>query len=350
MSAVTRLFRCAVAVAAFAMIAPSGVGAQAADPVARLLQSARTAFDDLEYTRAINICRLALQQPTISRTQRVELLQVLAAAQFPNDPDAARPDSAATTLRTMVKLDLDAAMPRGLGWRGIDSLLTVVKSRVLSIAVAPGAEQQVRGADGAWLVPFRSTIEATFTLTAERNGVSVPLAETTAREGALSVPALKNRAPVLANGDWQLVVRARARADSEVVRLNAAVTSDSAQWVPLPAFDSTALRPESAKPLGGRAWLMGGLLGGATAAFATVFRAEDPVRSAYGTDARAYGVAAALAVGAGFAAFLDHGRALPENARANAALRTEHERLVAEATAENDRRLAALTTTVRITR
>ena len=349
MSVVIRVSRLLAALAIVASVPAIG-RAQQADPVTRLVQSARTAFDDLEYTRAINICRLALQQPSITRAQRVEVLQVLAAAQFPNDPDAARPDSAAATLRTIIKLDLDATFPRGLTWRGLDSLSTFVRARTLALTSAPGAEQQVRGAEGAWVLPYRSTIDADITLTAERNGVVVPLAETRGRDGTLSIAALKDRAPVLANGDWQLVLRARVGSETEQVRLTGSFTTDTVSFETMPAFDSTGLKPESAPPIGGRAWLFGGLLGGATAVFATVVRAEDPVRSAYGADARAYGVAAALAIGGGLASMLDRGRALPENVQANADLRAAHERRVADATAENDRRLAAVTTTVRLTR
>lgn len=321
----------------------------AADPVARLLQAARTAFDDLEYGRAINICRLALSQAAITRGQRIDALQLLAASQFPNDPDAARPDSAARTLRQLVKADLDATLPRGLGWRGLDSLLAVTKSRTLALAVSPGGEQQVRGGDGAWVLPFRTTMPADITLLAERNGTVVPLAVGRGPAGELTVPALKDRAPLLANGEWTLVVQARVPADSEVVRLTATFASDSLAFLPSPAFDSTGLKPEKAPPIGARAWLLGGVLGGATAAFAAGVRAEEPVRTAYGSDGRAFGVAAVLAVGAGMAMFLDKGRALPENAKANAALREAFDRQAAETAAENDRRLAAAVTTVRIT-
>lgn len=264
---------CTCGLAAGAAFAPSPATAQpAGDPVVRLLQSARTAFDDLEYGRAISICRLALQQPTITRAQRLDVLRVLAAAQYPNDPDAARPDSAARTLRPLVKLDLDATFPRTLGWRGLDSLLADVRTRTLALAVVPASDQQVRGGDGAWVLPFRTTMAADVALTAERNGV------------------------------------VSARVPAVVV------------------------------------------LGGATAAMASGLRAEDPVRSAYGVDARAFGVAAALAVGAGMAVFLDKGRDLPDNAKANADRRATHAREAAEVVAENDRRLAAAVTTVRITR
>jgi hypothetical protein len=342
---------CTVGLAAGAAFAPSPATAQpAGDPVVRLLQSARTAFDDLEYGRAISICRLALQQPTITRAQRLDVLRVLAAAQYPNDPDAARPDSAARTLRLLVKLDLDATFPRTLGWRGLDSLLADVRTRTLALAVVPASDQQVRGGDGAWVLPFRTTMAADVALTAERNGAVVPLAAGRGPDGVLRVPALRDRVPLLANGDWTLVVSARVPADSEVVRLAATFASDSLVFLPVPALDSTGFKPERANPIGRRALLAGVVLGGATAAMASGLRAEDPVRSAYGVDARAFGVAAALAVGAGMAVFLDKGRDLPDNAKANADRRATHAREAAEVVAENDRRLAAAVTTVRITR
>jgi len=309
---------CTVGLAAGAAFAPSPATAQpAGDPVVRLLQSARTAFDDLEYGRAISICRLALQQPTITRAQRLDVLRVLAAAQYPNDPDAARPDAAA---------------------------------RTLALAVVPASDQQVRGGDGAWVLPFRTTMAADVALTAERNGAVVPLAAGRGPDGVLRVPALRDRVPLLANGDWTLVVSARVPADSEVVRLAATFASDSLVFLPVPALDSTGFKPERANPIGRRALLAGVVLGGATAAMASGLRAEDPVRSAYGVDARAFGVAAALAVGAGMAVFLDKGRDLPDNAKANADRRATHAREAAEVVAENDRRLAAAVTTVRITR
>lgn len=342
---------CATALV-LATVAPSShaLSAQATDRVAQFLATAKTAFDDLEYQRAVSASRLALQQPGITREQRLEALKVMAAAQFPNDPDAYRPDSAKISLRTLVKADLDATFPRGLGWRGLDSLLAEVKRTVLSVAVAPGAEQKVQGGDGTWSIPFRSTVDAEWQLVAERNGTSVPLATGRGVNGALTVPALKDRAPLLAAGDWALVVTARTAADSETVRLTGSFATDSISFVPMPKFDSAQVKPEVAPPIKGKAVLYGLLLGGATAAIANGVRAEDPVRSAYSADGRAMGVAAGLALGATMAMVLDKGRPLPENAEANATLRREFERQSAEATAENDRRLAAAVTTVRIVR
>jgi hypothetical protein len=326
------------------------VHAQATDRFAQLLSTAKTAFDDLEYQRAISACRLALQQSGVTREQRLEVLKVMAAAQFPNDPDAYRPDSAKVTLRTIVKADLDATFPRGLGWRGLDSLLREVKSTVLSVALAPVAEQKAQGGDGAWTIPFRSTMDAEWRLVAVRNGTSVPLATASGASGVLTVPALKDRAPLLASGDWALVVTARTAADSETVNFTGTFATDVERFVPLPTFDSAQVKPEIAAPIKGRAVLYGLLLGGATAAFANGVRAEDPVRSAYSADGRAMGVAAGLAVGATLAMVLDKGRPLPANAEFNAAMRREYERQLAEATAENDRRLSAAVTTVRIVR
>jgi hypothetical protein len=344
-----RLWALAVVVCG-GLLAAAPVHAQGTDRFAQLVSTARTALDDLEYTRAVAACRAALQQPGISREQRIEVLKIMAAAQFPNDPDAYKPDSAKLTLRALVKADLDATFPRGLGWRGLDSLLAVVKGTVLSVAVAPLAEQRVQGGEGTWAVPFRSTVDASWRLVAERNGVTVPLATGRGVSGELTVPAIKDRAPLLAAGDWALVITARTEADSESVKLTATLATDTLNFVDLPKFDSAQVKPEVAPPIKGKAVLYGLLLGGATAAIANGVRAEDPVRSAYAADSRAMGVAAGLAVGASLAMVLDKGRALPANAEANAALRQGHERLMAEAVAENDRRLAAAVTTVRIVR
>lgn len=348
----TRLLftRAAAALLVAAVVGTTPARAQANDRVSQLVSIARTALDDLEYGRAVSACRLALQQPGLSSQQRIEILKVMAAAQFPNDPDAYRPDSAKVTLRALVKADMDATFPRGLGWRGLDSLLNVVKGTVLAVAVAPQAEQRVTGGDGTWTLPFRSTVDAEWRLVAERNGVTVPLATARGVTGALSVPALKDRAPLLAAGDWSLVVTARTPSDSESVKFTGTFATDSLAFVALPTFDSTRVKPEVAAPIKGKAVLYGLLLGGATAAIANGVRAEDPVRSAYSADGRAMGVAAGLAVGASLAMVLDKGRPLPANAEANAALRKEHAQQLAEASAENDRRLAAAVTTVRIAR
>lgn len=317
------------------------------DRVTQIIAQARLALDDLEYTRAISICRLVLQQPTVTVEQRREVLMLIAAAQFPNDPDAARPDSAAVTLRQLVKLDLDATFPRAITWRGLDSLLTATKNRVLSLRVSPDSVQRVTGAEGTWRVSYRSTVEADLSLVAERSGAVVQLARARGKTGEVRVPAYQAGRPLLADGEWKVTFVARAAGDAEVRTFTVAVVADTLQPLEMPVFDSTALKPEFAPPMRAKALGYAAVLGGATMAFASGLRAADPVRSAASSDTRAVGVAALMAVGAATAMFLDRGRRLPDNVADNARRRRDYESELAQANAERARRLGALTATVR---
>jgi hypothetical protein len=167
----------------------------------------------------------------------------------------------------------------------------------------------------------------------------------------LSFTGMRDRQPIAPSGTYDLVVVARSRtsADSEVVRFAATVAADAFSLTPVPAaLDSSKLMREIAPPIGAKALLAGLALGGATAAIASGLRAEDPVKSAYSNDTRAMGVAAGLAIGASLAMVLDKGRTLPENVDANRRTREEFDRAVAEAKAENDRRVAAFTLTLTI--
>jgi hypothetical protein len=169
--------------------------------------------------------------------------------------------------------------------------------------------------------------------------------------GQLNFPVLRDRTPVLKSGDYDFVITATVANDSEVVRLKANVAADDIGFVPVPeGVDESKLLPEVASPIGAKALAFGIVLGGATAALANGLRADDPVKSAYGSDSRALGVAAGVAVGAALAMVLDHGRPLTENAEANRQLRANLDKSVADAKAENARRIANYTVTIKLAR
>ncbi|MDX2184663.1 MAG: hypothetical protein SFW08_11845 [Gemmatimonadaceae bacterium] len=317
------------------------------DRVAQIIGQARLALDDLEYARAISICRLVLQQPSVTAEQRRDALIIIAAAQFPNDPEAARPDSAAVTLRQLVKLDLDATLPRAISWRGLDSLLTLTKGRVLSFRITTDSAQRIAGSDGTWRVQYRSTIDADLSLVAERGGTVVQLARARGKGGEVRIPVYQGDRPLLADGEWKVTFAARAAGDAEVRSFVVAVVADTLQPLEAPVFDSTALKPEFAPPLKAKALGFAAVLGGATIAIASGLRASDPVRSAASADGRAMGVAALMTAGAATAMFLDRGRRLPDNVADNARRRREFDAEVAQVNAEKARRLGALTATVR---
>ena len=77
------------------------------------------------------------------------------------------------------------------------------------------------------------------------------------------------------------------------------------------------------------------------------FSADEPLRSAYATDARAYAVGGGILAAAAAATQLDRGRPLPQNAALNVQLRAQHARKLAEAEAENRRRISEYRVTLR---
>jgi hypothetical protein len=95
--------------------------------VTGLLTRAKNALNDLKYQEADSIARLIIVLgDVVPKPQRINALQIAAAARYPEDAPARKPDGALDALREIVKLGHTAPIPFEIGWVGLDSLYTQV--------------------------------------------------------------------------------------------------------------------------------------------------------------------------------------------------------------------------------
>ena len=78
--------------------------------------------------------------------QRVELWQMMAAAYYPPDADAQKPDSALLQIDALVRVAPDASLPAELSWPGLDTLFEKARAFVFSVTSRPPPEIEMRGA------------------------------------------------------------------------------------------------------------------------------------------------------------------------------------------------------------
>lgn len=328
--------------------------AQQRSPIAELLRQASNALNDLRYGRADSIARgvLGLGERA-SREDRIEALQILVAALYPEERGAQRLEAARTFMKQLVRLDPETRLPRAISWPGLDSLLAQTLRTTFAIIVKPLRDNALTGTTGA-AIPFLATRPARITLVAVPDSARPPVRldslgpETS---GALTVRVLQGDAVALPGGHYTLRVTAidAAAPDTVVVRFSATVLAPRLELTPVPAvLDSSVLRPEILPPTRGKNIGIGVGLGAFTALVATVFRAEEPVKSGVSSDSRAYVVGAGLVAGALIGAFVDKGAPQPDNVAWNAQQRTLFAQRVRDIQAQNDQKKAAYRATVTI--
>jgi hypothetical protein len=337
------------------LAAPSGLAAQAASPTDDLIARVRADVNDLRYADAIRRGRDVFAFATNMRpAQMIALRSAMAAAFYPEEAAAQRADSALAHLSEIIRIAPDAVLPVELRWSGLDSLFGVAKARTLAIALRPSAVDTLTGVDGNATVNVIASRPVRYRLrvNALPSGASV-LHDTTvapAASGRLTYRGHDGRAPLFVTGEYEFVVTAVdiATRDSVTVRHVASVVGAAPVQVPVPAFDTTKLLAEFARPPRVKMVTTSVLFAAATVAIASVARAEEPIASAYKNDGRAIFVSVAM-IGAAVGGFwLDKGSVSPEALRANMALRAAHLKALSDADAENRRRIAAYSVTVRI--
>ena len=102
---------CVPLMALVSLASVSGVDAQQAaqsSPVMDMLETAKNALNNLQYSQARTTAREILALPKLKRNQEIAALQVASAAYFPDEPSARIPDSAAIFLHRLARL-----MPAG---------------------------------------------------------------------------------------------------------------------------------------------------------------------------------------------------------------------------------------------
>jgi hypothetical protein len=347
--------RIAAVVVALAAVAglPAAAGAQQRSPIQDLLTRARNALNNLEYAQADQMGRGVLAYGSqVSREERIEALQIVVAANFPEEIPSQRRDSALTYLRQLVRLAPDRDMPRSISWRGLDSLVTQTKRTTFAAIARPQRDNEVAGPEGGAGIPVTSTRPARFFLAAfPAAGLPIRLDSSgVTTQALLHVRVLAGDRLGLPSGQYTLRVTAidAAAPDTITLRFTATVAAAAPDVAPLPAFDSTQLRLEVSPPARGRTIGVGVGLGVATVLIASMFRGEDPVKSQTSADTRAFIAAGALTVGGVVAALKDRGTPQPRNVAYNVQLRAAHQQRVSEVQAQNARKLATYRATITI--
>lgn len=312
-------------------------------PIAELLTNARAALDNLQYPRAASIARSVLALgPRASRIERVEALQLAAAALYPDEPRAQQGDSARLYLRQLVRLSPDRDLPGAVSWPGLDSLLVAVRTETFGAIARPRRDNVIVGAASLITIPVTATREAWFRLVGvpTAGGTRVPLDSAgPVRDAMLRFAPLDGSVPRLPTGDYILLLTVvDSSADTLEVEYSARVDAPALAQVSVPlSLDSSKLLPERARPSRGRTIGVGVGLGAATVLLATVLRGEQPIRSSTPIASSAYAAGAGLSIGTILWGLRDRGAPIAANIAANAQLRSGMDRVLRAAQIENDR-------------
>lgn len=333
----------------------AGLEAQQGSPNVELLGRARAAFLRTEYSRADSIASRVLGIGNLaSRRERVEAMQIDAAALFPEVANWRRPDSAVAVLRLLVRLEPDRGIPGDISWPGLDSLLEGVRSRTFGAIAHPDRDNTLAGVGSSVTMPVVATKPAWFRLVAipQGSGTAIPLdSGGPARNAVLHFGVLDGDKVRLPSGVYHLRFTAidSAVPDTIVIDYMARVDAPALSLVLIAtSLDTSRLLPERTRPNHGRNVAIGVGLGATTVLLATLLRGENPVRSATSVGASGYVAAAGLALGAISWGLHDRGSPIPSNIEANARSREEFARAVRDAQAENDQRRVSYRATITI--
>lgn len=319
--------------------------AAAPSPTEALLIQLRELVDGFEYRKAI---QLGANNPELigrMRTDQLEMYLILtAAAYFPPDADSLQNrELALSTLEGLVRLRPDARIPVELSWDGLDALLDVAASQVFSVALRPAAEYVLDGSEKRGMVTVIASRPTDFRLTTVDESGTVIVVQDSVRTGSSATLGFRvhdgvRRLLVPGENQFRVLARDVATGDSTELRFDALVAGTSPPPLPIPALDSSSLLPVHEPPRRGSIMRTGVFYALVTGAIAAAARAEEPLRSSFTVDARAFGVSAMMIGAAVTAALRDPGRPLPQNVAENARRRAAHEQAVARVVEENRKR------------
>ena len=354
-----RFIRRLMVVAAFAPMAVAlraqVVTQQGSSPIDDLLQRALNAYNDLKYTDADSIARLALASSTATTNQRTLGRLIIAASFYPEgEARAQKRDSALVVLRQVIRTNLDVKIPRDITWPGLDSLLAEARRTGYGIDAAPDSEQVVVGSNLAQ-VQVRSNHSSFFRLTvASSDGAPVVTdsTPTPTAQTALHFPTMRDGRPLFQTGNYDLLIVGRDAqgGDSIAVRHVIHIDAPALQLATAPAgLDSSRLLPERSSRFGARGILAAIVVAGGAYALSSVMRA-DSVKNTISGDSKGIPIAAALAGTIILASYADHGRVIPSAIAANQQTRANFAQQVQNVATDNRQRIASYRTTITMQR
>lgn len=250
----------------------------------------------------------------ITRPQRMELWQLLAAAYYPEATDAQQPDSARLPLAALIRLEPDITIARELSWPGLDELTERTRAASFVVATRPLAAYTLSRETSAQLAVVASR-PTRFRLTS----VDDATGRTVIHDSAAFVTSaeLKLRThdadgPVFTDGVHRLDVWAYDRITGDSLRIthrvraersdlpasvaDAASLSDGAPPAEIVELPPELLVPTRVATPNRSVMLWGGLVfAAATAIIAQEARPHDTVRSGFRVDGRAFIVGAVMA-------------------------------------------------------
>lgn len=347
-----------VLLACLVILAPrTPAEAQVVDPIQDLLNAGRQAFNNLNYHVADSIARVVLDLPEVRRSQRLQALQLAAAARYPEALADQSADSAMSALRRYVRVAPTAPIARDLTWPGLDSLLAHARAITFGASVSVPAINQIEGVNGRVSLSVAATRPAHFALRIWRQGDQGPgeIVDSIGpvEHGVLRLAPMISDFPRFPSGNYRLHVTATDASNGEqlnlVFRGEFVLAPVSLVTVP-DRVDRSQLLPERTRP--SRTWSLvtGAVVAGGVIASANLLRPAALTDAGVKPDSRAVSIGAGLGLLATAVSwYLDRGSLIAPNVEANLTLLRDFEARRQTLMAENDRLRLAYRGEVRLT-
>lgn len=348
----------AFAVAVSSLVPPARVVAQGvpqpAGPIDDLILRVIADLNDLRYDDAIARGREVFGfTRTMTPAQEALLRTAMAAAFYPEEEPAQRPDSALAQFAAAIRVKPDVTIPIELRWAGLDSLLGVARSRTFALVVQADSARTLVGPGARGGLMVQSSRPARFTLRTGLVGSASSVLQSSSVEPStatvLMFRALDGSDVLLAPGEYSATITAvdPATGDSVQVQRRLVVEGRPLFIVAPPAFDSSRLLPERSRGSITKRAVISAVLGGAVFVL-TSFSKDGEADDEFNPTATSAQLGVAVfAIGLSTHWWGRGGRDADAVA-ANARLREEHRRAVEAAEAETERRRAAYRVTVRV--
>jgi hypothetical protein len=324
--------------------APSPPDAPARSPIMDMVERAKNSLNNLQYTQARTASREILGL-RLKRTQEIAALQVAAASYFPDEPGARMPDSAAVFLKRLVRLMPVGPLPTDLVSPGLDSQLVATRKTVFGATARTPVSLSLRGSERRPSIDVMSTRPARWQLYLLSGDGGPPILIDTlaaATSGRLSLQAHNGVTPLIQPGADQIRILSisASEPDTIVIRFDANATGVIPSLVEMPGqLSSAKLLPEKAPRALGAGIAAAIIGGGASWALANALLPPKELGQ-QSKDSRGLTVGIGISAVALAAGLLDRGRPIPKNVKANAATRSDHLKLVGDATETNRKRVS----------
>ena len=316
----------------------------AASPVTDMINRAKDHLNNLKYEEARFAIRQVFELGKLRRAQEIAALQVASAVFYPEDPAARVPDSASAYLRRLVRLVPADPLPSDLAIAGLDSQLAIARREVFGAAINPPLEITLNGPEERPAIDVISTRAARWQLyMVPRQGGAAILLDTLGAStgGKLSLRAHNGAEPIIPPGSYELRVLSISvtEPDTILLRVDASAAGSVPTLVDIPhPPDSSQLLPERASRARGPGLAAAIIAGGATFALANSLKPPGALQE-NSSDSRGTSIAIGIGSGALLAGFLDRGRPIAANIKANSELRKNYMKRLADATATNRKRV-----------